>query len=421
MAMSKSRPLLLGWDGVTSLGVDWSTSWQRACAGESGIGPLTRFPLRPDFPVRIAGQVDLDPAAIEPSPPCLRPREMAHWRSPVFRYGMLVVHRALAKAGMTITPELAPRVAVTFSTAIGGLDAAVDADRALVSSGALPLPYMNPNSCVNMIAGKISMLSGATGPCITTVTACATGSTSMAMGAMLIDAGRADLVIAGAVDFPLVEPIVAGFSTMNGAFKPKTDEDAAHPEKASRPFSLDRRGFVISEGAGCVIMASPELARAHGLHADFELAGWALTSDAHHPVAPHRPTIARCISEAIADVGIQATDIATVNAHASSTKVGDKVEEEALHDVFGDRVPPVSANKSLLGHAMGAASVIESMLALEGMREGVVLPTLNFTSDPEIHLDVVTTTRRLTDQEFVLKSAFGFGGTNTCLVFHRLS
>jgi len=419
--MCKSRPLLLGWDGVTSLGVDWSTSWQRARAGDSGIGPLTRFPLRPDFPVRIAGQVDLDPAAIDPLPTCLRPREMAHWKSPVFRYGMLVVHRALAKVGITVTPELAPRVAVTFSTAIGGLDAVVDADRALVSSGALPLPYLNPNSCVNMIAGKLSMLSGATGPCISTVTACATGSTSIAMGAMLIDTGRADMVIAGAVDFPLVEPIVAGFSTMNGAFKHKTDADATCPEKASRPFSLDRRGFVISEGAGCMIMASPEFARAHGLRADFELAGWSLTSDAHHPVAPHRPTIARCIGEAVADAGLGPEAIAAVNAHASSTKVGDRIEDEALHDVFGEEVPPVSANKSQLGHAMGAASIIESMLALEGMRDDVLLPALNLTPDPEIRLDLETSTRRLTDQEFVLKSAFGFGGTNTCLVFHRLS
>jgi 3-oxoacyl-[acyl-carrier-protein] synthase II len=418
--MAKSRPVLLAWDGVSSMGVDWQAAWRRAAAGESGIGPLTRFPLRPDFPVRIAGQVDMDPAAIDPLPACLRPREMAHWKSPVFRYSMLVVHRALAKAGITITPELAPRVAVTFSTAIGGLDAVVDADRALVANGALPLPYMNPNSCVNMIAGKISILSGATGPCITTITACATGSTSIAMGALLIDAGRADLVIAGAVDFPLVEAIVAGFSTMNGAFKPKTEEDAAHPGRASRPFSIDRRGFVVSEGAGCAIMASAEFAKAHGLAANFELAGWSLTSDANHPVAPHRPTIARCMSEAIAAAGVAPEAIAAVSAHASSTKVGDKVEDEALHDVFGAKVPPVSANKSQFGHAMGAASIIESMLALEGMREGLLLPTINFNRDPDIDLDVVTTTRQHRDQEYVLKNAFGFGGTNTCLIFHRL-
>ncbi len=418
--MACARPVVLAWDGVSPLGVDWRRAWQRAVAGESGIGPLTRFPLRADAPVRIAGQVDTDPAAIDPCPPCLRPREMAHWKSPVFPYSMLVVARALAKAGIVVTPALAPRVAVTFSTAIGGLDALVDADRALVASGAPPLPYMNPNSCVNMIAGKISILSGATGPCISTVTACATGSTSLAMGALLMETGQADVVIAGAVDFPLIEPIVAGFATMNGAFKPKQDDDTSHPGRASRPFSIHRRGFVISEGAGCAIMASADFARAHGLRPEVELAGFALTSDAGHPVAPQRVTIARCMAQAIAAAGIGPDAIAAVNAHASSTRVGDKVEAEALHDVFGPKVPPVSANKSQLGHPMGAASILESLLALEGMRAGLLLPTLNHSPDPDIDLDVTSETRACPDQDYVLKNAFGFGGTNTCLVFHRL-
>ena len=418
--MTQSRPVLLAWDGVSSLGLNWDAAWQRAVRGESGIGPLTRFPLRPDYPVSIAGQVNIDPSAIDPCPPCLRPREMAHWKSPVFSYSMLAAYRAIAKSGIVITPALSPRVAVTFSTAIGGLDAVVEGDRALVGSNALPLPYMNPNSCVNMIGGKIGILAGATGPCVSSVTACATGSTSMAMGAMLMDAGRADVVIAGAGDFPLIECIVAGFSTMNGAFKPKTEEDAQYPERASRPFSVDRRGFVISEGAGCVVMASADFAKAHGLHPSYELAGWSLTSDAHHPVAPHGPTIAACMAGAITYAGIRPSAIAAINAHASSTRLGDKVECDALHDVFGGKVPPVSANKSQVGHAMGAASAIESMFALEGMRNGLLLPTINFKPDPEIDLDIVTTTRAHGDQEYVLKNAFGFGGTNTCLIFRRL-
>lgn len=419
--MRTSRPVLLAWDGVSCLGLDWSEQWRRAKAGDSGIGALTRFPLRPESPVRIAGQVNTDPDAIQPLPDCLRPREMAHWKSPVFRYAMLVVHRAMARIGLTITPELAPRTAVTFSTAIGGLDAVLGADRALVASGTPPLPYMNPNACVNMVAGKISMLAGATGPCVPSVTACATGSTSVAMAAMLIESGRADLAIAGAVDFPLVEPIVEGFATMNGAFKPKTEEDALHPQRASRPFSLDRRGFVISEGAACVIVASSAFAEAHGFHPAFALAGWSLTADAHHAVAPHRPTIARAMADAITSAGIPRDAIATVNAHATSTRVGDKVEEEALHDVFGATVPPITANKSQFGHAMGASSALETLLALEGMREGVLLPTLNLTPDPDIHLDIVTATRALPNQEYLLKNAFGFGGTNTCLIFYRLS
>ena len=419
--MSTSRPVLLAWDGVSSMGLEWSEQWRRAKAGESGIGPLTRFPLRPESPVRIAGQVNLDPEAIQPLPACLRPREMAHWKSPVFRYSMLVVHRALAKAGILLTPELAPRMAVTFSTAIGGLDAVVDADRALVAKGSPPLPYMNPNSCVNMIAGKIAILSGATGPCITTVTACATGSTSMAMAALLIETGRADLVIAGAVDFPLVEPIVEGFSTMNGAFKPKTDADALHPEKASRPFSSTAGALSFPRVPPACLSPAPTLPKPMACIPRFELAGWSMTADAHHPVAPHRATIARCMAESIESAGIRRGAIAAINAHASSTRVGDKVEDEALHDVFGDAVPPVSANKSQFGHAMGAASALESLLTLEGMRDGVLLPTINFTRDPDIHLDVVTETRALPTQEYVLKNAFGFGGTNTCLIFHRLA
>jgi 3-oxoacyl-[acyl-carrier-protein] synthase II len=417
--VNQLRPVLLGWDAVSPLGLDWPQQWQRALQGDSGIGPLTRFPLSEEFPVRIAGQVDL--RELDPCPSFLRPREMVHWTSPVFRYGMLVVHRALQRAGLTITPELAPRVAITFSTAIGGLDAVIAADRNLVRAGSMPMPYMNPNSCVNMITGKLSMLTGATGPAITTVTACATGSTSMAVGALLLQAGIADVVLAGAVDFPLVEPIVAGFATMNGAYKPKMGAAPEPPERASRPFSSDRRGFVVSEGAGCVVLATPAFAKAHGLQASFELSGWSMTSDANHPVAPNRPTIARCMAAAIESAGIRSEAIQAINAHAASTRVGDKTEADALGDVFGARIPPVSANKSQIGHAMGASSVLESLLAIEGMRQGSVLPTINLTPDPEIQLDLVTGPPRQVAQEYLLKNAFGFGGTNTCLVFRRLA
>jgi 3-oxoacyl-[acyl-carrier-protein] synthase II len=404
---------------VSPLGLDWQDQWARATRGESGIGDLTRFALRDDFPVRIAGQVDM--REIDPCPPFLRPREMVHWTSPIFRYGMLVVDRALKRAGISIGPDLAPRVAVTFSTAIGGLDAVVDADREMVKSGSLPLPCVNPNSCVNMITGKISMLTGATGPAVTTIAACATGCASMAVGGMMIEAGVADVVIAGAVDFPLVEPIVAGFATMNGAYKPKTGAPAEPPSRASRPFSADRRGFVISEGAGCILLAHPEFARAHGLVSAFELSGWAMSSDANHPVAPHRPTIARCIAEALVHAGIAPGAVSAVNAHATSTRIGDKTEADALHDVFGPVVPPVSANKSQIGHAMGASSVLESLLALEGMQHDIVLGTINYTPDPEVNLASVAPDVRHVTQEYVLKNAFGFGGMNTCVVFRRLA
>jgi 3-oxoacyl-[acyl-carrier-protein] synthase II len=417
--MSKDdRPVILGYDCVSPLGTEIDAQWRRAEAGQSGISTLTRFPLREGFPVRIAGQV----ADIDVGPyPFLRPREMAHWTSPVFKHALLVVMRALARAGIEITPELSPRVAVTFSSAIGGLDAVIDADRNLVATGKLPAPFMNPNSCINMVGGKVAIATGATGPISSIVTACATGSSSLILGAMFIAQGMADVAICGAVDFPLVESIVAGFATMNGAYRPREGEEAPPPQAASSPLSLTRRGFVVSEGAGCIVIASRAFADAHGLAYGIELAGWGMTADAYHVVAPNPVTVRRCLEETIRHAGIAPSDIDAVNAHAASTKVGDRVEADVLKEVFGGSVPPVSAGKSQIGHAMGASSAVESILAMEGMHRGVVLPTINHRPDPEIPLDCVAEGARNLEQEFVLKNAFGFGGCNACLVFRRLS
>ncbi|MGD0277780.1 MAG: beta-ketoacyl-[acyl-carrier-protein] synthase family protein [Smithella sp.] len=415
--MSSKKTLILGYDAVSSLGTDWDIQWQRALSGDCGIGKLTRFPLDAGFPVRVAGEV----ADIDSRPyPFLQPREMAHWTSPIFKYGMLVAHRALVKSGIVITPEIAPRVAVTFSSAVGGLDAVLQADRLMIAEGKMPHPFTNPNSCINMAGGKVSILTGATGPICSTITACATGITSLIIGEMLLQQNMADVVIGGAVDFPLVEPIVAGFATMNGAYRPKEGQPQEPPEKTSRPFSVNRRGFVVSEGAGCVILATEEFAKAHGLKPKIEMAGWSMTSDASHFVSPNLATVQRCIEETIAHAGLQPADIDAVNAHATSTKIGDKVEADALSSIFGKNVPPVSANKSQLGHAMGASSAIEAILAMEGMIKETLLPTINYSPDPEIDIDCVAEGARKLNQEFVLKNAFGFGGCNSCLILRRL-
>ena len=410
--------VILGYDAVSPLGTDMETQWENAVGGKSGIGPLTRFPLTDDFPVRIAGEV----AAWDASPyPFLSPRNLAQWTSPVFKNALLVTHRALLRSGVEITPDLAPRTAVTFSSAVGGQDAVLKADRRMIREGRMPHPFTNPNACINMVGGKISIQTGATGPITATITACATGVTSMIVGKMLLDQGRADLVICGAVDFPLVEPIVAGFYTMNGAYRPKEGQNLEPPERASRPFSMDRRGFVVSEGAGCVILASQDFANTHGLRYNIELAGWSMTSDAHHFVAPNFETVRRAISESIENAGVSPVDIASVNAHATSTRVGDKVEYDALNSVFGEKLPPISANKSVTGHCMGASSVIESILAMEGMQKGTLPPTINYTPDPEMGLDCVPEGARPLNQEFVLKNAFGFGGCNACVVFRKIA
>ena len=415
--MKRIRPVILGYDAVSPLGVDMETQWDQASRGLSGIGVLTRFPLREGFPVRIAGQVkEIDTTAY----PFLKSRDMALWSSPVFSHAMLVVHRALVKSGIEITDDISPRVAITFSSAVGGLDAMIRADRMLVSGGKLPHPFTNANSCINMVGGKISIMTGATGPITSTITACATGSTSMIIGAMFIEQGMTDVVICGAVDFPLVEPILGGFATMNGAYRPKEGQPEEPPEKASRPFSLNRRGFVVSEGAGCIVIAGEAFAKTHGLTPRIEMAGWAMTSDAHHFVAPNLETVRRCIAESIVHSGLQPGDIDAVNAHGTSTKIGDRIEGNALKDIFGSDIPPVSANKSQTGHAMGASSAIETVLAMEGMLNDTVLPTINYMPDPEIAIDCVPEGARRVAQEHVLKNAFGFGGCNSCIVLRRI-
>jgi len=413
--MGLKDAVIVGYDAISPLGADLEGQWRRALAGQSGVGPLTRFPLSDDFPVRIAGQV---PAIDHLDYPFLSARHQAAWSSPVFKYSLLTVARALARSGIEILPEIASRVAVTYSSAIGGLDAVLAADRRMRSENKLPPPYANPNSCINMIGGKIAIQTGAKGPITSTISACATGLTSMIVGAMFL-AARADVAICGAVDFALVEPIVAGFYTMNGVYSPKEGRENEHPESASRPFSSNRRGFVLSEGAGAVILTTREFANAHGLRHSAELAGWGMTSDAHHFVAPYLDTVKQCMFDALSDAAITPADIAVVNGHAASTRVGDKVEYDALKAVFGGKMTPVCANKSLIGHAMGASSVIETIFALEGMKDSLVPPTINYAPDSEIEIDCIAEGKRSLSQEFVLKNSFGFGGCNACAVLKK--
>jgi len=414
--MGSKDAVIVGYDAISPLGIDLELQWRKALNGISGIGPLTRFPLAEEFPVRIAGQV---PAIDHEDYPFLAARHQAAWSSPVFKYSMRTVAKALESSGIELSPDIADRTAVTYSSAIGGLDAVLRADRRMQIDGKLPMPYANPNSCINMIGGKIAIQTGARGPITSTITACATGLTSIVIGAMFLAQNRADIAICGAVDFALVEPIVGGFFTMNGVYNPKIGQENDPPAMASRPFSRNRRGFVLSEGAGAVIITTREFAEAHGIPYACELAGWGMTSDAHHFVAPYLDTVQKCIQDAIADAALVPEDIAAINAHAASTKVGDKVEHEALRAVFGDKLPPVSANKSLIGHAMGASSVIETILALQGMQESILPQTINYRPDPEMEIDCVAEGSRLLEQQFILKNSFGFGGCNTCAVFKK--
>ena len=380
--MSSKKNVIVGYDAVSALGTDLATQWDRAARGESGVGRLTRFPLARDFPVQISGEV----AEIDTTPYAfLSPRSLALWPSPIFKYAMLVVHRALANSGIEITPELSPRVAVTFSSAIGGQDAILAADRRMIAEGKMPPPYANPNSCINMVGGKISILTGATGPITATITACATGVTSMIIGAMLLDAGRADVAICGAVDFALVEPIVAGFATMNGAYQ-------ARPGRIEQPATQGQPPLLHGPKGVCHF-------RRRGLRHPDDPGLRALPTGSpgrrdrrvEHDVG--RPPFCRAALEnggraawptVLTTRGYRPQDVACRQRprgiHQDRRRRGVRGAER----VFGDRIPPVAANKSMIGHAMGAASAIESILAIEGMQGDPILPTINYAPNPEL-------------------------------------
>ena len=413
--MNSRKTVIVGYDLASPLGIDLEDQWEKLLKGKSGIGKLTRFPVNDSFPVKVSGEV---PSIDHLPHSFITPREQAKWSSPIFKYALLTVFRALEKSGLEINKELADRTAVTYSSAIGGIDAVLAADRKMILNNKLPLPFTTPNSCINMVGGKISMLTGATGPILSTITACATGLTSIIIGDMFLKNGLADIAICGAVDFPLVEPIVAGFSTMNGAYSTINNKTA--PESISRPFSKNRKGFVVSEGVACIILATKEFADSHNLQYNIQIAGHKMTSDAHHFVAPNLETVQRCMQQAIDNSGIAPCDIQTVNAHAASTKIGDMVEYHALRNIFGEKMPLVTANKSMIGHAMGASSAIESIFAFMGMKNEVLPPTINYMPDPEININCVDNGAKHVSQEFLLKNAFGFGGCNSCVVFQRV-
>jgi 3-oxoacyl-[acyl-carrier-protein] synthase II len=235
--------------------------------------------------------------------------------------------------------------------------------------------------------------------------------------------GDVDFAVVGGVEMPLVPEIVLGFANMNASFKlRKADRAFDHPGQASRPFSIDRRGFVLAEGAAAVVLAADDVVAAHGLKALAEVAGVGWTSDAHHFTRPFQPTIVRAIRDALADAEIDKSAIGSINAHGTSTPTGDAVEIQCLREIFGQDLPrvPITANKSQVGHALGAAAAVEAVLALMALEHQIVLPTLNHIPDPELAGPDFVEKSRPHRHEFVLSNSFGFGGTNCCVIFRGI-
>ena len=410
------RVFVVGYDVATCLGSDFPATWQGALAGRAGFRRLTRCAT--DSRANVVGEIpDWDPAGL----PFVDRKETSLWDAAYVFLTMEVCRRALARAGVEVTPRIGPRMGCLIGSALNGTDAYRIAMENYASRGPLKVsPYLLPNVCANLPAGKAGMLLGFTGPIFSPQGACASGNHAIAIGARMIRDGDCDFVLAGGVETCLIPEIIQGFANMLATIKVAPDDRAhADPTQASRPFSRDRKGFVLAEGAGVLVLAAGEMVTAHGLDARAEIAGVGWNSDAHHFTRPNQETVTRAMADAIEDAGISPADIGAINAHGTSTRTGDSTEAKCLRAVFGRRLQhiPVSANKSQVGHSLGASAAIEAALAIEAMHKGIVLPTVNHLADPEFaDLDLVPGQVRKHPHEYVLSNSFGFGGTNCCLV-----
>jgi 3-oxoacyl-[acyl-carrier-protein] synthase II len=411
------RVFVVGYGAATPLGSTFAKTWQRAVRGEAGFRKVTRCKV--ESACDIVGEIpDWFPLELD----FTDAKEVYNWNAAFVILTMAVCKEALADAGIVMDEAIAPRMACLIGSALNGSDAFRVAMHDLEHRGPLRVsPYLLPNLCANLPSGKAGMLLKFTGPIFSPQGACASGNHAIGIGARMIRDGDCDFVLAGGADAPILPELIHGFANMNATIKVHADDRAAKDfAQASRPFRIDRRGFVLSEGAGVVVLAAEEAAKAHGLTPRAEVLGVGWTSDAYHYTSPNPATIIRALRETIADAQLKPADIQYVNAHGTSTPKGDRTEIKCLRDVFGKLLEkiPVSSNKSQLGHTLGATAAIEAALTIEGMRQGILVPTINHVPDPEFaDIDVVPNAARRQKYELALSNAFGFGGTNCCVIF----
>lgn len=416
-APKNRRVFVVGYAAATPLGSTFEATWLRAVKGEAGFRKVTRCKVESACDV-VGEMPDWFPLDLD----FTDAREVYNWNAGFVILTMAVCRDALCDAGITMDDAIAPRMACLIGSALNGSDAFRVAMHDLAHRGPLRVsPYLLPNLCANLPSGKAGMLLKFTGPIFSPQGACASGNHAIGIGARMIRDGDCDFALAGGADTPILPELIHGFANMNATIKVHTG-DRAHsdPAQASRPFSIDRKGFVLSEGAGVIVLAAEEVISAHGLTPRAEVLGVGWTSDAHHYTSPNPQTIVRALRETIEDADLQPQDIQYVNAHGTSTPKGDRTEVACLREVFGKKIEkiPVSSNKSQLGHTLGATAAIEAALTIEGMRKGMILPTINHFPDPELaDIDVVPNAARKQKHEIALSNAFGFGGTNCCIIF----
>lgn len=413
--MTSRRVVVTGLGLVTPVGNTVPATWEALCNGKSGIGPITEFDVSA-LPTRIAGEIrDFDITQFVSAKEARRFDKFMH-------YGLGAAQEAMAQAGIDgpdhgVDPE---RVGFAVGAGIGGI-ASIE-ENMLIYRDKGPRrvsPFYIPGSIVNMISGYLSIKYGFKGPNIAVVTACTTSTHNIGIAARMIQYGDADLMIAGGSEYGTTPTALAGFTSAK-AMSTRNDD----PEAASRPWDRDRDGFVLSNGAGLMVIESLEHARARGANIIAELKGFGMSGDAYHMTAPPEDGegAARCMKIALNDAGINPEDVDYINAHGTSTPLGDRAESDAVKTIFGDHAYKlaISSTKSMTGHLLGAAGGSEAVYSVLAIRDGIIPPTINLDNPGEgCDLDYVPHVARETPVNVALSNSFGFGGTNGTLVFSR--
>ena len=411
--MTKRRVVVTGLGMISPLGVGNEATWQGLMEGRSGIGPITRFDAS-DYPCRIAGEVK----GFEPEK-FIEKKEVK--KSDTFiHYAVAAAQMAVDDAGFDAAKNDPDRVGVIIGSGIGGLPLIEEMHKKLLERGPSRIsPFFIPGLIVNLAAGHISIRFGCKGPSSAPATACATGAHAIGDAFKIIARDEADVMFAGGSEAVITALAVGGFSAMR-ALSTRNDE----PQRASRPWDQERDGFVMGEGAGVLILEEREQALARGANIYCEITGYGMSSDAFHITSPSEDGdgMARVMVRALKDAGLKPADIDYINAHGTSTPVGDKTETIAIKRVFGEEAykVPVSSTKSMTGHLLGAAGGLESAIAAMVVRHNILPPTINYENpDPECDLDYVPNQAREKQVTHVLSNSFGFGGTNATLIFSR--
>jgi 3-oxoacyl-[acyl-carrier-protein] synthase II len=407
------RVVVTGMGAVTPFGVGVDLFWNSMISGMSGIKKITSFDTT-EYETKIAGEiVDFDPENY------IDKKDIRKCD----RFVQLCLVSSIMTfedAGLKVEGELANRVGTNIGAGLGGLDTIEEFHTTLMEKGPRRVsPFFIPKLIANMAPGYISMYFGLKGPNECIVTACATGAHSIGDAFRIVERGDAVAMLCGGTEATITPMGVSGFNAMK-ALSTRNEE----PEKASRPFEMNRTGFVMGEGAGILLVEDLEHALERGGKIYAEIVGYGRTADAYHMTAPspEGEGAARCMQAAIDDAGIGNNEIGYINAHGTSTKYNDLLETQAIKTVFGEEAYriPISSNKSQIGHLLGAAGAVEGIAAIKTLETGIIPPTINYDEpDPECDLDYVPNKAREEEVEYVLSNNFGFGGTNATLVFKR--